>query len=157
MPSASPLTTLRDEHSLLGVLLELMKQEQQCLVSADTVGLTALTPQKAQLIGQLDQLSRQRHQALGAAGFAASEAGMQDWAGNCGDAAASALWHELLSATRIAKELNRVNGMLITRQMAHNETVINAMRTPANSGDTGFYGPTGKTTSHTPSRGFVAG
>jgi flagella synthesis protein FlgN len=151
------LATLRDENAVLAVLLDLMKQEQQCLVDADSGALSALTPQKAQLVGQMGDLSRQRHQALAAAGFEASEAGMQAWLDSAGDPAASALWHDLLSATRIAKEMNRLNGMLINKQLAYTQGAISAMHSPAGGGDAGVYGPSGKTTPAGPSRGFVAG
>lgn len=157
MATASPISTLRDEQSLIATLLKLMKQEQQCLVSADTDGLTAITPQKSQLITQMGQLATQRHQALGAAGFAARETGMEAWLASSNDSSASTLWQELLSLTREAKELNRVNGMLINKQMTHNQTVLNAMRTPAQGGDSGFYGPTGQTTGSGPSRRYVVG
>jgi flagella synthesis protein FlgN len=157
MTTASPLTTLRDEQQLLSSLVELMKQEQQFLVRADTEGLTALTPQKSRLVHQMGQLAAQRHQALGGAGFAVAEAGMEAWLASGAEAGASVLWQQLLALTREAKELNRVNGMLINKQMMHTQVQINAMRTPAHGSDTGFYGPSGQTTPRGPSRGFVAG
>lgn len=154
---ASPIDTLRNELTLITSLLDLMKQEQQCLVSADTDGLTGITPQKSQLIHQMAVLANQRHQALGTAGFAAREAGMEAWLDSCEDGSASTLWQDLLARTRDAKELNRVNGMLINKQMTHNQNIINAMRQPANAADTGFYGPSGQATASTPSRRFVVG
>ena len=54
MPS-NVSTTLRDELSLIRILIDLMKQEQGLLVAADTDGLNAITPQKNQLIGQLGE------------------------------------------------------------------------------------------------------
>jgi flagella synthesis protein FlgN len=157
MATASPISTLRDEQTLIATLLKLMKQEQQCLVSADTDGLTAITPQKSQLITQMAQLAGQRHQALGAAGFDARETGMDAWLASCTDPAASPLWQDLLTLTREAKELNRINGMLINKQMTYNQNVINAMRTPAGGTDNGFYGPSGQPTAGGPSRRYVIG
>ena len=157
MATASPITTLGDELALLNSLVELMKQEQQMLVSADTDALAALTPQKDQWIGQLAALSRQRHHNLGAAGFAPREAGMETWLDSCKDAAANAEWQQVLAKTREAKELNRVNGMLITKHLTHNQSLINAMRTPAGGSDAGVYGPSGQSTPAGPSRRFVIG
>jgi flagella synthesis protein FlgN len=154
---ASPTTTLHDEQQLIATLIKLMKQEQGFLVSADADGLTAVTPQKSQLVQQMATLAQQRHQTLGAAGFAQDEAGMKDWLDSASDGAATALWQDLLALTREAKELNRVNGMLINKQMNHNQHIINAMRTPANSADAGFYGPSGQPTSGATSRRFVVG
>lgn len=154
---ASPLTTLRDELSLVQTLLELMKQEQRLLVEADTDGLTAITPQKNQLVGQLAALSQQRHQHLSTAGFAPEDASMQAWLEQQADNEAAALWQDLLAATREAKELNRVNGMLITKHLNNTQQLINAMRTPAGGADATVYGPSGQTTAGGPSRRFVVG
>ena len=153
----SPGTTLSFEHERISALVELMKQEQQFLVSADADGLAQLTPRKVALVQELAQLSRERHAALGGAGFAASEAGMEPWlAAQAGEAVRSA-WAGLLAQTAEAKELNRVNGMLINRQMAHNQTVLNALRTPAGSADPALYGAKGQTFGSGPSQRFVIG
>ena len=153
----SPITTLRDEQQLITSVVELMKQEQQFLIGADSDGLDTLTPQKSALVQQMAALSSQRHQALGAAGFAAGEAGMEPWLASCNDAGARTLWLDLLERTRAAKELNRVNGMLINKQMTNTQVVLNAMRTPAGGADAGTYGPSGQTTAGGPSRRFVVG
>jgi flagella synthesis protein FlgN len=153
----SPTTTLRDEQALIDSLVELMKQEQQFLVRADSDGLAAITPQKSTLVQQMAVLASQRHQALGAAGFATREAGMEDWLASAGDEAARGSWLALLERTREAKELNRVNGMLINKQMMNTQVVLNAMRTPAGGADPGVYGPGGQTTTGGPSRRFVVG
>lgn len=158
MPNTSPLSTLRDEKQLITTLLDLLKQEQQLLVSADSDGLTTVTPLKSSLVAQMAQLAEQRHGALGAAGYAPREAGMETWLDACKDAAAASLWQDLLALTREAKEMNRVNGMLINKQMAHNQAVLNAMRQPAaRSGENAFYGPTGQATASGPSRRYVVG
>ncbi len=157
MPTASPITTLRDELTLITTLVDLMKQEQQFLVVADTDGLDTITPTKSQLISQMAVLAGQRHQHLGGNGFAAGEDGMQAWIDSGADTQASALWLSLLQATRDAKELNRVNGMLITKQMTHNQTIINAMRTPTAGADAGTYGPSGQASTGGPSRRYVVG
>jgi flagella synthesis protein FlgN len=152
-----PTTTLRDELRLINSLLELMKQEQQFLVGADGDGLATITPQKSTLVQQMALLASQRHKALGAAGFATAEAGMEDWLAASNDDAARDLWLGLLERTREAKEINRVNGMLINKQMMNTQVVLNAMRTPAGGADAGVYGPGGQTSTAGPSRRFVVG
>lgn len=154
---ASPLDTLHDEQQLLTSLLDLMKQEQQCLIDADIDKLNAITPRKAELMNDLAVLANQRHQALEAAGFAAEEAGMQAWVEKTANTSTFDAWNHLLDLTREAKEVNRLNGMLINKQMTHNQNLINAMRQPANAGDAAVYGPTGQTTPGGPSRRFVVG
>lgn len=161
MPIATPSTTLQDEQQLMSSMLTLLKKEQACLVDAHADGVAEVTPQKSDVVAQLGALARQRHAALATAGFHASENGMEPWLDATGDAAARAIWDQLLEDTRSAKELNRVNGMLVARQLAHNQTVLNAMRTPATAtGSTessGLYGPGGQTSGFGPSRRFVVG
>jgi flagella synthesis protein FlgN len=152
-----PNATLTAEHERISALVELMKQEQQFLVAADADGLAGLTPRKVVLVQELAQLSRERHAALGGAGFTASEAGMEPWLAAQGDDLERSAWSQLLALTAEAKELNRVNGMLINRQMAHNQTVLNALRTPAAAPESTLYGAKGQTFGSAPSRRFVVG
>ena len=152
-----PHATLTSEHERIAALVDLMKQEQQLLVAADADALGELTPRKVALVQELAQLSRQRHGALGAAGFIAAEAGMDPWLAARGDDASRAAWSQLLAATAEAKELNRVNGMLLNRQMAHNQTVLNALRTPTAAPESTLYGAKGQTFGSAPSRRFVLG
>jgi flagella synthesis protein FlgN len=157
MATASAQTTLQDELKLIDCLNDLMKQEQQFLVAANTDGLSTLTPLKTQLIEQLSALAVQRHASLAAEGFAASEPGMESWVARKADPVIAALWKRVLERTAAAKEHNRVNGMLINKQMMHNQILIQAMRTPADAADTGFYGPSGQTTPVSSKRRLVVG
>lgn len=157
MATSSPFTTLREELALIVSLLELMKQEQALLISANAEGLDALTPQKAAAITRMAALASQRHQHLGAAGFAAQESGMDAWLASSKDATAASVWQQLLETTREAKELNRLNGMLINRQLTHTHATLNAMRGPGAEADAGVYGPSGQAAPTGPSRRFVVG
>jgi flagella synthesis protein FlgN len=152
----SPTTNLPQENDLMYQLLDLLKQEQQFLINADADGLSSITPRKSELISQLSQLSQQRLEALAASGFS-GESGMQAWldAGNVPEARQA--WDSLLDKTREAKELNRVNGMLISKQLAHNQQNLQAMRTPTGGADANTYGPNGQPTAGGPSRGYVVG
>jgi flagellar biosynthesis protein FlgN len=154
---ASTTITLRDEQHTMSQLLALLKEEQQFLVNADGDALATLTSQKNSLISHMAALAASRHQALGAAGFAAAEDGMAPWLAAQADPSLQADWQQLLAATREAKELNRVNGMLITKQLHQTQTVLQAMRTPASGADAAVYGPSGQTSSVGPSRRFVIG
>jgi flagella synthesis protein FlgN len=132
-----------------------MKTEQQFLVSADADGLSTISPKKLQLAQKAAELSRLRHKALGAAGFPALEAGMEPWLAVGGNDELRAQWNRLLELSREAKELNRVNGMLVNKQLAHTQGMLNALR-PAAAG-AGVYGPGGQAMPTGPSRRFVVG
>ena len=156
MPT-SPASTLSLEQQHLTSLLELMKQEQALLVAADADGLAELTPRKNALLQALADLSAERHAALLAAGCEGSEAGMQPWLAVGGTADVQTQWEQLLDLARQAKELNRVNGMLINKQLAHNQGVLNALRMPAGAEAGGVYGSSGQTVAGGPSKRFVVG
>lgn len=153
-PTVSPMSSLREEQRVITALLALLKQEQQQLVAADIDGLTELTPRKAVLVNDMAVLASQRHSALGAAGYKAEEAGMDAWLAASGDADAAPLWKAVLELTRSAKEVNRVNGTLITKHLSHTQGALQALR-PQTQGN--FYGPSGHATSGGVRRGFLAG
>ena len=157
MAIASPGATLRDEQQLIASIVEVMKQEQQLLVSADADGLATLTPHKLKLAQQAATLARTRHTALGAAGFPAAETGMEAWLAVGANDTVRAEWARLLDLTRDAKELNRVNGMLLSKQLASTTGVLNALRGSSGSGTGGVYGPGGQTLASGPSRRFLVG
>jgi flagella synthesis protein FlgN len=156
MPT-SPITTVSQEQQQLSALIALMKQEQQLLVAADADGLAQLTPQKNAMLEALAELSAQRHAALAAAGCEASEAGMEPWLAVGGNDEARSQWEQLLGLAREAKELNRVNGMLINKQLAHNQGVLNALRMPAGAEAGGVYGASGQALGSGPSKRYVIG
>jgi flagella synthesis protein FlgN len=156
MPT-SPITTVSLEQQHVSSLIELMKQEQQLLVAADADGLAELTPRKNALLEALAELSAQRHAALVAAGCEGGEAGLEPWLAVAGNAEARSQWETLLELAREAKELNRVNGMLINKQLAHNQGVLNALRMPAGADAGGVYGSTGQAVGSGPSKRFVIG
>ena len=156
MPT-SPISTVLQEQQHLGSLVELMKQEQQLLVAADADGLAETTPRKNALLQALADLSAQRHAALLAAGCEASEAGMEPWLAVGGNDEARTQWEALLALAREAKELNRVNGMLINKQLAHNQGVLNALRMPAGADAGGVYGASGQAVGSGPSKRYVIG
>lgn len=152
----SPAHGLDEEQQAASSLLQLLQQEQAVLVNADVDGLVRLTEEKAKLAGRMSQLAKRRHQALGAAGFEASEAGMQAWlASQAASAADRNAWNELLAVMQSAKELNRVNGLLIGQHMARNQSALNILHGNAQGGP--IYGPDGQATTKIGSRRLVVG
>ena len=156
MSTVTPLENLREEAQIMAALLELLKQEQQLLVAADIDGLAAVTSKKTALIAQMTLLSAQRHRALGKAGFPAEEAGMEAWIAASADQHIAQAWKLLLEHTREAKELNRVNGMLINKQMGHTQGALQALQ-PQSSGANNVYSASGMSSTIPRSRGFLAG
>lgn len=155
MNSMAPMSSLREEHQSLLELLDVLKQEQQHLVAADIDNLALATARKTELVLRMTLLANQRQSALGAAGHAAADAGMETWLAASGEADAQSLWRQVLDLTAEAKEINRLNGTLINRHMAYTQNALNALNPPAPSGN--FYGPSGHATNAPTSRRLVVG
>jgi flagella synthesis protein FlgN len=81
---------------------------------------------------------------------------MEPWLAVGGNAEQRADWNHLLDLTREAKELNRVNGMLVNRQLSQTQAALGELRGPGGNPG-GVYGPGGQTMSAGPSRRFVLG
>lgn len=160
MQATSPAHGLDEEQQAASSLLRLLKQEQDVLVKADVEDLIKLTEEKAKLAAQMSQLAKRRHRALGAAGFDETETGMQAWLSSpYASAEANKTWKELLAAMQSAKELNRVNGILIGQHMARNQSALSALHGALQGTTQGgtFYGPDGQATTKIGSRKLVVG
>lgn len=153
--SFSPMECLRAEHQAIADLLALMQQEQQHLVHADADALAGITEKKAALINQAGNLAKQRHAMLAAAGFAEQESSMRDWLASIQKEELAQAWEDLLNITRDAKEINRINGMLINKQMANTQNALNALQAP--SPNQQMYGPKGQSAGIATSRRLVVG
>lgn len=153
----TPDSTLAAERQLLASLTELLREEQRLLVAADADALLQVTPRKNQLVQQLAAQAVERHRLLSQAGFEGAEAGMEPWLAAHGASGARTEWEQLLAAAREAKELNRVNGMLINKHMAHNQQVLAELRPEGANADSTVYGPGGLSFGAGPSKRFVLG
>ena len=157
-PAIDPMASLREEHQALANLVELMKVEQAFLVAADINGLQSITEKKAKVVAQVSELAQQRHHALAMAGFAPEEQNMQAWLASINQDNVSAAWQQLLAITKAAKELNRVNGILVNKQLSYNQNALNTLQAPIHAETGGnFYGPNGQSTPYSTSRRVVVG
>jgi len=154
MTTAAVPVTLHEEHAAMATLLDVLRQEQQGLVSMTVEVVDQTSAQKATLVARMATLAEARHRALAAAGQAPTEAGMEAWLAQSGPDLLP-LWTDLLRRTREAQELNRVNGVLINRHMAFTNGALAALRPAAQRSN--VYGPTGLTMSGPAKRGFVVG
>ena len=71
--------TFEQESQAISSLVEILEQEQRCLISADIDQIPILVDEKSKILHALNSFSQHRYQWLAKAGFAASEAGMADW------------------------------------------------------------------------------
>jgi flagella synthesis protein FlgN len=67
---------------------------------------------------------------------------MQQWLAQHGTAQDKTLLADMLALATTAKELNRLNGLLIGRHMSHNQQMLDAIQNVVQGGK--IYGPDGQ-------------
>lgn len=142
--ASNPADTLGEELGAGRALLQLLKDEQELLVNADVDGLNKAIEEKGKLVAKMGELARARHRSLAAAGYEASEAGMQNWLKGQKSQQIHQNWTSLIELAQLARELNRTNGMLIGQHMARTQTALNVLQGAPEGG--GMYGPQGQAT-----------
>ncbi|RZI42108.1 flagellar protein FlgN [Herbaspirillum sp. HC18] len=148
--------SLGEELRAAASLLDVLRQEQSCLIEANVDELAKLTPEKTKIVVRMSELAQNRYRALANAGFDANDTGMEKWASStAAQTAAVKSWKELLDFAREAKELNRVNGMLISKHMSRNQAALNILQGAPQGGT--MYGPNGQSTTQASSRKLVVG
>ncbi|HEY8355008.1 MAG TPA: flagellar protein FlgN [Methylophilaceae bacterium] len=138
----STVISIDQEAHTVGRLIEVLEHEQGCLIRMDLERMEALLQEKSTLLQNLQQLAQERYQQLAAAGYAGNESGMSEWLQHHGEHAVQGAWLRMQQALLKAKELNRINGMLIGRHVARNQQLLNALQGQSEQ----FYGPSGQTT-----------
>ncbi|HCY62957.1 MAG TPA: flagellar protein FlgN [Oxalobacteraceae bacterium] len=151
----SPAHKLHEENRHARMLLDLLQKEQAQLIAADINALTSLTEEKARLVARMSELAAERHTALAAAGFAATEEGMQAWLDSLQPSTVRQSWKELLDLARAAKDINRSNGLLIGKHLARNQGALNVLK--GGPQDQALYGPNGQSSVTPGGRGLAIG
>lgn len=149
----STAISLEQESSTVGRLIEMLEQEQSCLIKADFEQMQTLLEKKSTLLQSLSLISQERYQWLSAAGYPANESGMSDWLKDHSEHALLASWLTMQQALLKAKELNRINGMLINKHFTRNQQLLSALQGQTETDH--FYGPSGQATSNSRVRGTV--
>jgi len=140
--SRLPSHTLADEKQVTLRLVAALQQEQDLLSgNGDADKIPDIINDKANIVANMATLADQRHKALAALGFTAGEHGMQSWIEQHGSAEDKQVWEELFALAQSARELNRLNGLLIGKQMAINQNAMNILQGKSNGS---FYGPDGQ-------------
>lgn len=143
-------------------LIDILQEEQNHLLAPRIEELESLVAKKATLVAQLTQHTRNRHDCLKNDGYETSLAGMNAWIESHKDQPDSIRieknWNTLVSLTYSAKELNRLNGMLISSHMARNQQALSILH-GSNPPNAGMYGPDGQPSraAATPVRSVITG
>ena len=149
------MDSLNEELTAMTGLLDLIKQEQTQLVDANIEGLQSFTQEKAKAIAKICQLASNRHAFLAAAGLPGIDASMPIWLDSTANSTLRKTWVQLLSVAETAKELNRLNGVLINKFMTRNQDALHILQ--GNTKGNNFYGRNGQTTTAQPTRRLIIG
>lgn len=129
------------EEAELKLLVKALGDEQDALKVGNTEGLEGLIAAKNRHLESLSRLGHQRNQLLKAARLPEDRAGLAQWAANSGQ---EALVKAFLALADEAKELNRLNGQLISIRLNSTQSALAAL-TPHRAAEHGLYGPKGQT------------
>lgn len=152
---ASPVAQLDAENALVCQLFAILNEEQDHLVNARIDELPGVTERKSSIVADLSRVTELRYQLLQAQGFVDGEIGMKNWLqAQVHDSNLHAKWMDMLETAKRAKELNRINGLLLGKHASMTKAALNVLR-GANSA--GVYGPDGQTRSAIRSRGLALG
>lgn len=152
------LNCIQNETMAMAGLVELLCQEQTVLSHAPTPELmeeiNGFTQKKHQLISDIAQLVQLRTKELIRAGFKPEETSVRQWFQN---KAEKESWEKLIEQIAKANELNRVNGLLITRHLARNQSTLDVLYKNQQAGSApALYGANGQSgTQRNNGRGVV--
>jgi flagella synthesis protein FlgN len=140
------LRAVNAEKEVVQSFVDLLGLEQAALAAGNTDQLPTLIEQKNLSANQLATLAQERNSILSAQGYAADRAGIEAWCEkHPRQTAVAEAWKKTISLASEARELNNINGKLITLRMQHNAKALEALRGGSNSLD--LYGPDGQSTS----------
>lgn len=127
---------------LAGELLRLLAREQTKLVRANIEEIEALMEEKSRLIQRMSTTAQNRYDLLAENGFSANEAGMEAWVGAQDNPRLDESWQNFQTTLSQAKEINRVNGLLINKHFNRNQELLNHLQ--GNHSALGLYGANGQ-------------
>lgn len=136
---------------LVNDLLALLAREQTNLVMMNMDAIEAMLSEKSELLQKISVTANKRYNALAANHFEANEAGMLSWLNQQSKPLLSKAWAEFQKTLIQAKEMNRLNGVLINKHFNRNQQILSQLQGGgANAGS--VYGPDGQARSQSLAR-----
>lgn len=127
MPHAEPAVQdrLDEEIGAWQALLDILREEEQALVSGDAERVARITPIKLTQVDAVGTLVRDRQRALSAAGQPADNTGMANLLGN--DDAGKARWQRLGELEAAAQAANQRVGTLLDMRLGAARQALNVI------------------------------
>lgn len=147
---SNPASSLPQEKAALARLVDKLRQEQGLLSEAAAEGMTDMISEKASIVAEMTTLAGNRHRVLATLGFVEDETGMQFWMNEHGTDADKDIWADLFELAQDARELNRINGILIGKKLSTNQSALTILQGKSSAGN--FYGPDGQSSNKSTGR-----
>jgi flagella synthesis protein FlgN len=145
-----PAITFEQDAQLVNKLLKVLSREQSSLVMSDVDAIEMLMEEKSELLQLINIAVKSRYAALAAKGFESNETGMIAWLKVQSNPAINDLWQNFQKSLSHAKEMNRLNGMIINKHFNRNQQLLNHLQ--GNSGGADVYAKNGQAKTHGSSR-----
>lgn len=127
--------------ALVSELLNDLQSEQSALVSADLDTIERMVDKRVELLQALGAAANARYDALATAGFEPNEQGMAAWLKKQSNQVLEQAWLSFQQQLVQAKELNRLNGILINKNFQRNQEKLDALNGKTSAPQ--FYGKNG--------------
>ncbi len=142
--------SFEQDAQLIGLMLTLLKREQEDLVHANIGSIESLMDEKSEILQAINLSTNVRYDALRNLGLPANEEGMEIWVKQQNKPSLTQAWQAFQHTVGQAKEMNRLNGTLINKHFARNQQLLSQLQ--GNYAKGGVYGANGQATARAYSR-----
>jgi flagellar biosynthesis protein FlgN len=139
-----PAISFEADAALVARLIEDLQYEQTALVTADLDTMEGLIDKRVELLQSISEAANLRYSALEKGGFEANENGMTKWLEALSNKETGLAWLDFQKQLIKAKELNRLNGVLINKSFQRNQEKLDALQGKTTKNNTQFYGKNGQ-------------
>ena len=136
------VTTIDDERRTVQEFVEVLRKEEDALINGRIDDLDGLASDKVRLVAKLEYQAKKRVQYLSFLGYSPNKSGMQLWLSKQENAELHTIWNELTEFAKIAQQINKTNGQIISTQLQYNQRAYIALQSAA--GNISLYGPEGQ-------------
>jgi len=145
MSNSKSAITFEQDAQLVIQLLKELQNEQAALIVSDIDAIEAIIDSRLVLLQQLSVAAKYRYDALAAHGFEPNENGMAKWLKVQGKPTLNKAWQTFQKSLVQAKEMNRLNGILISKHLNRNQQVLGQLQ--SNNQQAEVYGKNGQSKS----------
>jgi flagellar biosynthesis protein FlgN len=147
------LQRVNDEVQIVNKLLDTLEREEGLLVSDSVDLLIELSQTKSQVVGDFALASQARYAQLKSMGYEPEDSSMQLLIEQTHPTQLMQAWAHFLTRVTLAKEKNRINGILLQKLSFRNQSALDVIQ-GRKTGN--LYGPNGQKNTHSNFRTTVS-